>query len=150
MLSGWRSVNALASHRCDPGSIPGVGMWDGHVVTKSDRYVFSGFLQHKDHRNANIGAMINITYIISCVTCFVIVFLLLVYQSEFTIIETVNVNKCESVFRSTFVLVSPFVNRPVNYSCFRCLLVWTQTSLVVIVHGLVLYSSIYEQICNLT
>ena len=25
-LSGWRSVNALASHRCDPGSIPGVGM----------------------------------------------------------------------------------------------------------------------------
>ena len=25
-LSGWRSVNALASHRCDPCSIPGVGM----------------------------------------------------------------------------------------------------------------------------
>ena len=25
-LSGWRSGNALASHHCDPGSIPGVGM----------------------------------------------------------------------------------------------------------------------------
>ena len=24
--AGWHSVNALASHRCDPGSIPGVCM----------------------------------------------------------------------------------------------------------------------------
>ena len=58
-LSAWRSVNALASHRCDPGSIPGVGMWDGHVVTKSDRWVSPGhsdFLPHEDHPNANIGA----------------------------------------------------------------------------------------------
>ena len=54
-----RSVNALASHRCDPGSIPGVGMWDGHLVTKSDSWVssgHSGFLSHEDHPNANIGA----------------------------------------------------------------------------------------------
>ena len=53
------SVNALAPHRCDPGSIPGVGMWDGHVVTKSNRWVSSGysiFLPHEDHPNANIGA----------------------------------------------------------------------------------------------
>ena len=58
MLSGWRSVNALASHHCDPGSIPGIGMCDGHVVTKSDRWVsfgHSGFLPHEDHPNANIG-----------------------------------------------------------------------------------------------
>ena len=58
-LSGWRSVNSLASHGCDPGSIPGVGMWDGHVVTKSDSKVspgHSGFLPHEDHPNANIGA----------------------------------------------------------------------------------------------
>ena len=27
---------------CDPGSIPSVGMWDGHVVTKSDRWVSPG------------------------------------------------------------------------------------------------------------
>ena len=36
----------------------GVGMWDGHVVTKSDRWVssrHSGFLPHEDHPNANIG-----------------------------------------------------------------------------------------------
>ena len=36
-----------------------VGMWDGHVVTKSDRWVSSGyfgFLPHEDHPNANIGA----------------------------------------------------------------------------------------------
>ena len=25
-LSGWHSVNAHASHRCDTGLIPGVGM----------------------------------------------------------------------------------------------------------------------------
>ena len=46
-------------HRCDPGSIPGIGMWDGHVVTKSGRWVssrYSGFLPHEDHQNANIGA----------------------------------------------------------------------------------------------
>ena len=58
-LSGWRSVNALASHRCNPGSKPGVSMWDGHVVTKSDRWVssgHSGFLPHEHHPNANIGA----------------------------------------------------------------------------------------------
>ena len=58
-LSGWPSVNALAYHRCDPGSIPDVGMWDGHVVTKSDRWVssgHSGFLPHEDHPNANIDA----------------------------------------------------------------------------------------------
>ena len=51
--SGWRSVNTLASHRCDPDSIPGVGMWDGHVVIKSDRWVspgYSGLLPHEDHR----------------------------------------------------------------------------------------------------
>ena len=57
--SGWRSGNALAFHRCDPGSIPGVGMWDGHVVTKSDRWVssgHSGFLPHEYHPNANISA----------------------------------------------------------------------------------------------
>ena len=71
-LSGWRSGNALASHRCNPGSIPSIGMWDGHVrwscemvmwdghvVTKWDRWVsseYSGFLPQEDHRNANIGA----------------------------------------------------------------------------------------------
>ena len=58
-LSGWHSVNTLASHRCDKGSIPGVGMWDGHVVTKSDRLVSSGHvgsLQHDGHLNAYIGA----------------------------------------------------------------------------------------------
>ena len=41
------------------GSIPGVGMWDGHVVTKSDRWFSSGyssFFPHEDHINANIGA----------------------------------------------------------------------------------------------
>ena len=56
-LPGWRSVNALASHRCDLGSIPSVR--DGHVVTKSDRWVssgYSGFLPHKDHPNSIIGA----------------------------------------------------------------------------------------------
>ena len=34
-------------------------MWDGHVVTKSDRWFssgHSGFLPHEDHPNANIGA----------------------------------------------------------------------------------------------
>ena len=51
-LSGWRSVNALASHRCVPGSIPGVGMWDGHG--HQVRQV--GFLPHEDHPNAYIGA----------------------------------------------------------------------------------------------
>ena len=58
-LSDWRSGNTLASHRCDPCSIPGVGMWDGRVVTKSDRWVssgYSGFLPHEDHPNANIGS----------------------------------------------------------------------------------------------
>ena len=57
-LSGWRSLNALASHHCDPGSIPDVGMWDVYVVTKSDRSVssgYSGFLPHEDHPNANIS-----------------------------------------------------------------------------------------------
>ena len=42
-----------------PGLIPGVGMSDGHVVTKSDRWVssgHSGFLSHEDHPIANIGA----------------------------------------------------------------------------------------------
>ena len=36
-----------------------VCVWDGHVVTKSDRWVSSGyssFLPHEDHPNANIGA----------------------------------------------------------------------------------------------
>ena len=36
-----------------------VGMRDGHVVTKSDRWVssgHSGFLPHEDHPYANIGA----------------------------------------------------------------------------------------------
>ena len=58
-LAVWCSVNALASHRCDPGSIPNVGMWDGDLVTKSDRWVssgYSGFHLHEDHPNANIGA----------------------------------------------------------------------------------------------
>ena len=61
-LSGWRSVNALASHMPTPGIEPGSQRWDGHVVTKSDR-------------NMNIRTqtlvptgMINI----SCITCFVI------------------------------------------------------------------------------
>jgi len=39
--------------------VPGVGMWDGHVVTKSDGCIsseYSGFLPHEDHRNINIGA----------------------------------------------------------------------------------------------
>ena len=52
-------VNALASQRCDPGSIPAIGKWDGHVVTKSDGWVsseYSGFLPHEDSPNANIGA----------------------------------------------------------------------------------------------
>ena len=38
--------------------IPGVGMWDGHVVTKSDKWVssgHSGFLPLEDNPNANIG-----------------------------------------------------------------------------------------------
>ena len=53
-LSGWRSGITLGSHRCDPGSILGIGWWDGHVVTKSDRWVssgYSGFLPHEDHQN---------------------------------------------------------------------------------------------------
>jgi len=53
------SVNALVSHCSDSGSINGVGMWDGHVVTKSDRWFSSGyssFFPHEDHINANIGA----------------------------------------------------------------------------------------------
>ena len=29
-MSDWHSVNVLASNRCEPGSIPNVGMWDGH------------------------------------------------------------------------------------------------------------------------
>ena len=48
--------NALASHRCDLGSIHGVGMLDGHVVTKSDRWVSAGHLRHEDHVNAYMGA----------------------------------------------------------------------------------------------
>ena len=74
MLSGYCSVKALASHRFDPGSIPGVGILDGHVVTKSDRWIsfgHSGFLPHEDHPIANIGAK-SMIYI-SCITCFVIV-----------------------------------------------------------------------------
>ena len=58
-LSGWCSVNALASHHCYPGSIPGVAMLDGHVATKSGRWVssgHSGFLPHEEHPNTNIGA----------------------------------------------------------------------------------------------
>ena len=58
-LSDWSSVNAHASYHCDQGSIPGIAMWDGHVVTKSDRWVSSGqsgFPPHEDHPNAIIGA----------------------------------------------------------------------------------------------
>ena len=41
------------------GVLPGVGIWDGHVVTKPDRWVssrYSGFIPREDHSNANIGA----------------------------------------------------------------------------------------------
>ena len=39
--------------------LQGGDIWDGHVVTKSDRRVFFGnfgFLPYEDHTNANIGA----------------------------------------------------------------------------------------------
>ena len=48
-LSGWRSVNALASHRCDLGSIPGVGMWDGHW-SPSQASGFPPTRRPKEHR----------------------------------------------------------------------------------------------------
>ena len=45
-LSDWRSVNALASPRCDTGLIPGVGIRDGHQVRQVD---FLRILPHEDN-----------------------------------------------------------------------------------------------------
>ena len=76
-LSGWRSVSALASHRCYPGSIPGVCMWDGHVVTRLDRWAFFQVLRvssnHEDLIYANISSIANDSqYKCSYKTCFVL------------------------------------------------------------------------------
>ena len=40
MLSDWRSGSALASHCCNLGTIPGFGMCDGFLVTKSGSWVY--------------------------------------------------------------------------------------------------------------
>ena len=58
-VNEWWSGNGFTSHCCYPGLIPGFGMWDGHVVTKSDTLVssrYSCLLPHQDHTNANISA----------------------------------------------------------------------------------------------
>jgi len=50
MLSDLRSGSALASHCYNRGSTPDLGMYDGHVITKSGRWVssgYSGFLPQK-------------------------------------------------------------------------------------------------------
>ena len=56
LLSGWRKGNALAYHRCDPGSIPGIGMWDGHVVRRVGYLRVLRFPPTRRPPNANIRA----------------------------------------------------------------------------------------------
>ena len=54
-------VNALACHRCDLESNPGVGMWQGsgRPSKVGGFHGFSSFLHHVSPQNANIRAFEN-------------------------------------------------------------------------------------------
>ena len=68
----WHSGNALASHSCDPGSIPGFGMQNAHVVTKLDKLVLSGTSVSFHTKTTGRQTSTNEHHSIRCVTCFVI------------------------------------------------------------------------------